>query len=174
MFCVCFHLKLILRISRFRIIVTHQDENELKKYNRIQLHNCPYCILYIIITPFLILYDPEDHVISTTGIQYIIYYWSNPLIFLHGAAFHFQYATSSLMVRFNCSTAFFLWMNWRFRNAIHPFLKTCSLLFFASFYSPWPMFAFCLPQGLTYALVNQWITSCYSSYARMYSCFLIP
>ena len=53
MFCVCFYLKLILRISRFRIIVTHQDKSDLKKYNRIQLHNCQYCILDIIITPFL-------------------------------------------------------------------------------------------------------------------------
>ena len=35
-------------------------------------------------------------------IRWIIYYRSNPLISLHGAAFHFQYGTSSLMVRFNC------------------------------------------------------------------------
>ena len=42
----CLHLKVILRISRFRIIVTHQDKaednNKLQKYNITQLQNRSY------------------------------------------------------------------------------------------------------------------------------------
>ena len=41
---LCFYLKLILRISRFRIIVTHQDKAEDKNKKlagRTQLQNCP-------------------------------------------------------------------------------------------------------------------------------------
>ena len=49
MLYVCFYLKLILRISRFQIIVTHKDKAEdktkLKKYNI--THRC---ILYIIVS----------------------------------------------------------------------------------------------------------------------------
>ena len=42
----CLHLKVILRISRFRIIVTHQDKaednNKLQKYNITRLQNRSY------------------------------------------------------------------------------------------------------------------------------------
>ena len=45
MLCVCFYLKLVLRLSRFRIIVTHTKlkiKTSFKKYNITQL-----CILYV-------------------------------------------------------------------------------------------------------------------------------
>ena len=51
MLCVCFCLKLTLRISRFRSKVTHtyktEDKNKLKKYNI-----APPCTLYIHSLPF--------------------------------------------------------------------------------------------------------------------------
>ena len=52
MLCVCFYLKLILRISRFRNLVTHQDKKiiiSFKKYDITQRQNRPYAILYIIV-----------------------------------------------------------------------------------------------------------------------------
>jgi len=68
-------LKLI-RISRFQIIVTHQDKaednNKLKKYNTTQLQNLPYCILYIkvsLLSRHAKLSNLEDHMPSLTEIQ---------------------------------------------------------------------------------------------------------
>ena len=51
-FCVCSYLKLILRISRFRMIVTHQKLKIITSLKKTinQLQNRPYCILYIIVS----------------------------------------------------------------------------------------------------------------------------
>ena len=93
-----------------------------------------YCWIVRDSEPIRLVKSPRS--LSVYILKYIIYHRSNPLIFLHEAAFHFQYGTSSLIVRFNCSTAFFLWINWSFRNTIHPFLKTCSLPFLQASNAP--------------------------------------